>query len=446
MIFLAMVPLMNRLLWVKIARRASFGFLAGSRNARQAALHNFKRRARPFDNRRSAGGALPAMRAIWFSFAAGLAILGGFSASAEEHGAGAPPSGYAEKLVAYEAARAAFESEAGPYWQSVADKRRLRNEKRRKKEVVALEDYMLTQPPIYLGPPQPTDPDKPAGEQPTADKLPIPVVADFVRSAQEQFGFVPDRPGSENQFKKAYAERAKKAGLTRDQIVRIYGFESGGDGKYDVQAGLEYSRPDARAVSTALGYNQLLGANSVELLAEKGDTFLSALQAKADASASGGNGLSHKLDVLGRMIGTARSVPDEWSAHEGLAVQPQGLGIHALNLDVDVGPLLQVQKLLDSVIFAKSRGFAAPLTAAELEMMNLTGDGNGLDMVAMPPQMRERVPTSNFFQRGGYERNPVARRNDTVAKLIAATDVKMDAEAQLNGARALSEAYDSARP
>jgi hypothetical protein len=443
MIFLAMGPLMIRLLRVEIARKASFDFSDGWRNARQAALHNFKRRAQPFDNRRRAGGA---SRAVWLGFAAGLAILCGFSARAEEPGAGAPPSGYSENLAAYEAARASFESEAGPYWQSVADKRRLRNEKRRKKEVVALEDYVLTQPPIYLGPPQPTDPDQPAGEQPTAGKPPVPVVADFVRSAQEQFAFVPDRPDSENQFKKAYAERAKKAGLTRDQVVRIYGFESGGDGKYDVQAGLEYSRPDARAVSTALGYNQLLGTNSVELLAEKGDTFLSALRAKADASASGGNGLSHKIDVLGRMIGTARSVPDEWSAHEGLAVQPQGLGIHALNLDVDVGPLLQVQKLLDSVIFAKSKGFAAPLTAAELEMMNLTGDGNGLDMVAMPPQMRQRVPTSNFFQRGGYERNPVARRNDTVAKLIAATDAKMDAEARLSGARALSDAYDSGRP
>jgi hypothetical protein len=373
-------------------------------------------------------------------------MLSALSAKAEMAAAATPPSSYSEKLAAYEAARASFESEAGPYWQSAADKRRLRNEKRRKKEAIAIEDYVLTQPPIYLGPPQPTDPDKPAGEQPTADKPPVPVVADFVRSAQEQFGFVPDRPASENEFKKSYAERARKAGLTRDQIVRIYGFESGGDGKYDVQAGLEYPRPDARAVSTALGYNQLLGTNSVELLAEKGDAFFSALRAKADASASGGNGLSQKLDVLRRMMGTARSVPDEWSAHEGLAVQPQGLGIHALNLDVDVGPLLQVQKLLDSVIFAKSNGFAAPLTAAELEMMNLTGDGNGLDMVAMPPQMRARVPTSNFFQRGGYERNPVARRNDTVAKLIAATDAKMDAEAQLSGARALSEAYDSARP
>ncbi len=386
------------------------------------------------------------MRAIWFSFAAGLAILGGFSASAEELGAGAPPSGYAEKLAAYEAARASFESEAGPYWQSVADKRRLRNEKRRKNEVVALEDYVLTQPPVYAGPPQPADPNKPGGEQPKADRPPIPVVADFVRNAEEQFGFVPDRPASERDFKNAYAEHAKRAGLTRDQVVRIYGFESGGDGKYDVQAGLEYPRSDARPISTALGYNQLLGTNSVELLAEKGDEFLSALRVKADAAASGGTGLSQKLDVLGRMIAFARSVPDEWSAHEALAAGPQGLGIHALNLDVDFGPLLQVQKLLDSVIFAKAKGFAAPLTAAELEMMNLTGDGNGFDMVTMPPQLRERVPTSNFFQRGGYERNPVARRNDTVAKLIAATDAKMDAEVRLSGARALSDAYDFERP
>ena len=55
-------------------------------------------------------------------------------------------------------------------------------------------------------------------------------------------------------------------------------------------------------------------------------------------------------------------------------------------------------------------------------MMNLTGDGTGLDMVTMPQAMREQVPTSNFFQRGGYERNPVAIRHNTVAKLLAITD------------------------
>ena len=52
--------------------------------------------------------------------------------------------------------------------------------------------------------------------------------------------------------------------------------------------------------------------------------------------------------------------------------------------------------------------------------MNLTGDGNGYDMITMPREWRGRVPTANFFQRGGYRDNPVAQRNNVVAKLIAA--------------------------
>ncbi len=70
-----------------------------------------------------------------------------------------------------------------------------------------------------------------------------------------------------------------------------------------------------------------------------------------------------------------------------------------MNLDLDVGPLLQTQKLLDSVIFARRKGYDEPLSAAALEMMNLTGDGNGFDMVTMPMEWRDKVPTANFFQR-----------------------------------------------
>ena len=77
-------------------------------------------------------------------------------------------------------------------------------------------------------------------------------------------------------------------------------------------------------------------------------------------------------------------------------------------------------------------------------MMNLTGDGTGLDMVTMPDEMRAVVPTSNFFQRSGYERNPVAIRNNTVKALLAATDSKMDGESRLQGARDMAEAYDQA--
>jgi len=349
---------------------------------------------------------------------------------------------YQKKLKEYQAARQQFENEAGPYWAAIAQMRRTRFAKRRNGDVVLLEDYVLTQPPVYAGPPRPVDPSPPTDEEPRPPRKRIPVVADFLAMAAEHFKFVPQRPKSELDYKRAYARLAAAAGLTREQIVRIYGFESGGNGKYDVQAGLEYDRPGARAISTALGYNQLLTTNTVSLLAGKGDAFVKALRGKAaglDGDAR--KNLERKIAVLARMVAFAKTVPNQWSEHDKLANTAKGWGVHALNLDIDVGPLLQTQKLLDSILFARMKGHTAPLSAAELEMMNLTGDGNGFDMVTMPAAMRAQVPTSNFFQRGGYERNPVASRNNVVAKLLAATDAKMDREVKLQGARDLAAAY-----
>ncbi len=348
---------------------------------------------------------------------------------------------YRRKLEEYTRARQKFDDEASAYWKSIADKRRQRNAKRRAGQAVVLEDYVLTQPPVYAGPPQPVDPSAP-GPPPRPPREYVPVVADFLKLAAEHFNFTPQRPRSEMDYKRAYAKAALAAGLTKAQIVRIYAFESGGNGGYDVQAGLEYNSPGARAINSALGYNQLLNTNSVELLAEKGDHFVEVLKARAAGSTGDVKAaLERKIEVVRRMIAFSRTVPDDWNEHDKLANTPRGFAVHALNLDVDVGPLLQTQKLVDSVRFARSKGHAAPLTAAELEMMNLTGDGNGLDMVMMPAAMRDKVPTSNFFQQGGYGRNPVASRNNVVAKLIAATDAKMDHEVQLQGARDMAAAF-----
>jgi hypothetical protein len=96
---------------------------------------------------------------------------------------------------------------------------------------------------------------------------------------------------------------------------------------------------------------------------------------------------------------------------------------------------------MDSVEFARAKGLNRTLTAVELELMNFTGDGNGFDLVTMPLDFRDKVPTSNFFQRGGYERNPIARRTGTVAALFAAIDGKMDSASQAVGARQLGEAF-----
>jgi hypothetical protein len=346
---------------------------------------------------------------------------------------------YRRKLAEFEAAQQNFNEQANPYWTMIADKRKSRNAKRSAGQPIVLDDYVLTQPPQYTGPEKPVDPSLPVTAVPPKT---IPVVADFLLNAQQQFQFVPTKPATEIDFKKGYARVASAAGLTTDQAVRIYAFESGGNGKYDVQAGLEFDRPGAKAISTALGYNQLLTTNSVELLAEQGDQFLKALRNRA-AQMTGPQKatLERKIAILQTMVSFTKTVADEWSLHEQLGTTPKGLGIHALNLDVDVGPLLQTQKLMNSVIFAKRKGYAAPLTAAELEMMNLTGDGNGFDMVSMPQDLRPKVPTSNFFSRGGYERNSIVRKNNVVSALLSATDAKMDQEVLLRGAKDMAEAF-----
>ena len=364
--------------------------------------------------------------------------------TANAYAQGASPQAIAEykrKLKEYLEARAAFDAEAGAYWSSISEKRRGRNAKRRDRQQIALDDYVLTQPPLYDGPKRPVDP-SPSEPNERPPRKTIPVVADLLKAAMEHFQFAPQRPANELEFKRAYARVASAAGLTREQAVRVYAFETGGNGNHDMQSGLSASRPGSRAISTAIGYNQLLTTNSVELLAEQGHDIVKVLTEKA-AQLSGAprKAMDHKIAVLKRMVAFARSVPDEWAAHEKLANMPQGWAVHAMVLDIDVGPLLQTHKLLTSVIFARTKGYSRPLTAAELEMMNLTGDGTGLDMVTMPQAMREQVPTSNFFQRSGYERNPVAIRNNTVAKLLAVTDARMDSNSNNQGARDLAAAF-----
>jgi len=73
---------------------------------------------------------------------------------------------YRRKLAAYMQARQKFDDEASAYWSAIAQKRRLRNAKRRDHQDIMLDDYVLTQPPLYTGPPRPLRPYPPpqAGE------------------------------------------------------------------------------------------------------------------------------------------------------------------------------------------------------------------------------------------------------------------------------------------
>ena len=83
-----------------------------------------------------------------------------------------------------------------------------------------------------------------------------------------------------------------------------------------------------RAISTALGYNQLLNANTMNLLAEQGDLFVKTLRQKAhrlDGSARAA--LDRKIAILQRMVALSKTVPNSWSEHVKLGNTPPGLGV-----------------------------------------------------------------------------------------------------------------------
>ena len=235
-------------------------------------------------------------------------------------------SEYRYLLGQYQEARAEFDQQAGAYWSSISEKRRGRNAKRRDHQAIGPDDYVLTQPPVYTGPKRPVNPaPEPEPERPPRVHKAIPVVADLLQAAAQQYQFKPQRPTSELEFKRAYARVAAAAGLTREQAVRVYAFETGGTGNYDVQSGIEHG--GTRAISTAMGYNQLLTTNSVELVAEQGHELVRALSEKA-AQLSGAprQAMDYKIAVLRQMVAFTRSVPDEWGAAREARRHGAGLG------------------------------------------------------------------------------------------------------------------------
>ena len=90
---------------------------------------------------------------------------------------------YKRKLKEYLEARAAFDEEAGAYWSSISEKRRGRNAKRRDRQQITLDDYVLTQPPIYDGPNGRSIRRRPSRTTGRPRKT-IPVVADLLKAAR----------------------------------------------------------------------------------------------------------------------------------------------------------------------------------------------------------------------------------------------------------------------
>jgi hypothetical protein len=265
------------------------------------------------------------------------------------------------------------------------------------------------------------------------------VVADFLLHARQEFGFVPT-PTTEREFKLRYASETLGFGLTKDQVTRIYALETGGRGTYDMQAGIDPETRKGTPISSALGYAQLLSANSISELVKHGDGFVARLESMARAPGTASRQatlLRAKSYAVRRMIAAAKSVPNEWSQHVKFGNTPKGMGIHALNLDADIGPWLQAIKLKGLKDEADRVG-RTRLTGAEIELMNLAGPRTGLEM--MEPVARN-MPTANFFSQGGYYRNTIVREK-SAAELLKALDERMDINLKRPGSIEFIAAFD----
>ena len=305
-------------------------------------------------------------------------------AAAPAHAQSAPPADYQARLAQYHQARAAYDQEASVYWDQVAEKRRGRNDKRRDQRADR-HRRLRADPAAGLYRPAAAGRSQRAARPAAWRKGAAPGDRGFPQSRRRAIRLsCPTGRRSELEFKRAYAKAASAAGLTRDQIVGVYAFETGGNGTYDMQAGVTPTRPNA--ISPAVGYNQLLSTNTVSILAEHGNRLIALLRQKAKTLTGPEKiAIERKIEAFKRMIALSRSVPQRWSDFDIMAkTTPGGWGIHAAILDRDIGPQLQVQKLATSLHFARMKHYSAPLTAAELELMNLTGDSTGLDMVMMP--------------------------------------------------------------
>ena len=357
-----------------------------------------------------------------------------------------------EQFQAWRTSKRVYEARLDAYWAAVEGKRAERRKKKAARAQLVATDYVQTFPPENNGPRLPpallkawnqfVEQEEAKIPKPTVPPpKEIPALEDFLSNAQTVYGFVPERV-SERAFKDRYAEEALALGLTKVQVVRVYALETGGQGTADMQSGVHPIKKTGHPISTALGYAQLLDANSVDELAHHGGQFVARLEQmaqRADVPRERAVRLRGKAQVLARMWADAKSVPDGWAHHQTFAKTPQGLGIHAINLDGDIGPMLQAIKLLGLKEEAEKAG-KGKLAGAEMELMNLAGPGTGLEIMLHPAA--SAAPTPNFFARRAYNVNKMAQ-NLTGAGLLGELDRRMELDISKPGAVEFAAAFDA---
>ena len=155
--------------------------------------------------------------------------------------------------------------------------------------------------------------------------------------------------------------------------------------------------------------------------------------------------MERKIEAVRRMIAFCRTVPDVWAEHDNLAKNtPGGLGIHAAILDRDIGPLLQVQKLLNSVQFARSKGHKAPLDRGRAGNDEFhrrrQRPRHGPDAAGAAPAGAHR----KFLPAAGLRAQSDRAADRYGCGAVRGIDAKMDQASQSQGAKDLAAAFAGA--
>jgi len=346
------------------------------------------------------------------------------------------------QFEAYWTARTFHNAALDAYWGRVVSLRKSRRARLRKRQLITQRNYVTTFPPVYRGPKVGKSlwrRWKNFERRAAKPRRQLPNINDFLSAARRHYGFRPERV-SERTFKMRYAAEALRLGLTKSQVIRVYALETGGIGTADMVAGIHPIRKTGRPISSALGYAQLLSANTLNMLQKHGRRFISRLQGlRAEAASEGRRArLDEKIASLRKMVAHVNRLPRKWSYLQKHVRTGKGRGVHAVNVDGDIGPWIQVQKLRDTKRYADRAG-RERLTPEQLELMNLAGPATGLEMMTA---LGSQMPTTNFFSRRGYGRNTIVR-GKSASGLLRALGKRMDVNQRNRGAREFGDVFDA---
>lgn len=355
-------------------------------------------------------------------------------ASSVVHIDGANAASYQEELANYRAAYASFQRLENAYWKEIERKKDIRTAKRQAGIAFTRDDFVLTQPPKYTGPKRPVDPNAPPPVKKPPEESTLPDADELRAAIKELYGWhLPQY--EESVFKLAFAREALRHGVSAEQVVGVYALETGGKGPFDLVSGQAVERNDkcklmkryGRPLSTAIGYFQLLNANTSSTLAKnasgpKERQFSERLRRLADQSRGGRKKeLRAKADIIDRMIRDMHKAlaridgpKNNWREFGELGRTKLGYAIHALNLDPDVGPMIQMEKLAFVRTYAINKGLGN-LQSDRLELLNLVGYPRGVKMLE---PVAYTVPTANFVSAREISSNRAVLGDKTVEEAV----------------------------